>query len=194
MSTTPSFRRLLTRLEQGDSQHAAEMIVERYAARLATLSARKMSQKLQQRVGPEDVVQSVFATFFRRIDDGRLEIRDWESLWGLLARIAVWRICRYAGHHGAAQRSSAKEIPLEGDVRALNREPTAEEVLVAQELHEQFLLGLAEKYRPIAVQILEGQTHESIAQSLGTSISTVERVHRRARECLTGILAQEETV
>lgn len=192
MSTSPSFQRLVSRIEQGDAQDAAESIVERFAARLAALAAQKMNQRLQKRVGPEDVVQSVFATFFRRVDNGQLELRDWDSLWGLLARITVWRICRYAEHHGAAQRSLKREVPLEEDLRALDREPRAEDVLMAEELHEQLTNGLSERYRPIAMQILDGVTHETIAAKLNTSISTVERVHRRARECLTRLLEEVE--
>ena len=75
MSTSPSFQRLLSRIRQNDGQAAAEIVVERFAGRLAALAARKMSQRLQQRVGPEDIVQSVFATFFRHHQDGHLELR-----------------------------------------------------------------------------------------------------------------------
>jgi RNA polymerase sigma factor (sigma-70 family) len=192
MSATSSFRGLLASIEQGERRQATEVIVERYAGRLVALSARKMGQKLRQRVDPEDILQSVLATFFRRLDDGRIEIHDWESLWGLLARVAVHRICRHAERHKAARRSQDKEVSLEDNLQALDREPTAAEVLVAEELHEQLMKGLAEKYRPIVAMILEGATHESIAETLHTSLSTVERVHRRAREYLLAILTQED--
>lgn len=194
MSATPSFDRLLSRIRHNNAQAAAELVVERFAGRLAALAASKMSPKLQQRVGPEDIVQSVFATFFRHHNDGHLELRDWESLWGLLARIAVWRICRHAEHHAAARRSQDREAPAELAMEELQREPSPADVLVAEELRQQLLDGLAEKYRPIAQQILEGQTHEAIAEDLGTSLSTVERVHRRARECLADMLRTEELV
>ena len=194
MPASPSFQRLLSRIRQGDSQPAAELIVQRFAARLAALAARKMSQRLQQRIAPEDVVQSVFATFFRQVDGGQLELRDWESLWGLLARVAVWRIYRQVGRHTSERRAMQRETPLEEDVRVLDREPAAADVLVAEELHEQLMNGLSEKYRPIAQHILDGATHEAIARELDTSLSTVERVHRRARERLAVLLVAEEAV
>jgi RNA polymerase sigma factor (sigma-70 family) len=193
MSATPSFRNLLASLRQGESQRAAELIVERFAARLAALSARKMGPKLRQRVDPEDISQSVFATFFRRLDDGRVDIRDWESLWGLLAQVAVCRICRHAERHRAARRSQEMEIALDDVLERFDREPKADDVLVAEELRRQLVDNLAEKYRPIAAMILEGESHESISRACETSISTVERVHRRAREYLADLLNAEES-
>ena len=191
-SASPSFQRLLSRIGRNDGQAVADMVVERFAGRLAGLAARKMSQRLQQRVGPEDIVQSVFATFFRQHNGGHLEVRDWESLWGLLARIAVWRICRHAEHNTAARRSQDREVPAELAFEELQREPSPADVLVAEEMHRQLMSRLAEKYRPIAQQIFDGVTHEEIARAQSTSLSTVERVHRRARECLAEMLTKEE--
>ena len=191
MSDSPSFDRLLSGVRKGDVDGAGEIIVRRFAGRLVALATGKISQRLGRRVGAEDVVQSVFRTFFRRLDDGLMELRDWESLWGLLARIAVCRICRHAERNATARRSQDRETDLTPDVQVFAREPGAEEVLIAEELHRGLLDGMPEKYRPIIVQILEGTSHEEIARGLGTSISTVERVHRRARERLTALLTAE---
>jgi RNA polymerase sigma factor (sigma-70 family) len=192
MSASPSFQRLLSRFRQQDRERADEMIVQRFAARLAALAARKMSPRLQQRVGPEDVVQSVFATFFRQVDAGRLELRDWETLWGCLAQIAVWRICRHAERHAAGRRSLEREGPLPEGVRVLDREPSPEEVQIAGELHARLLGALPEKHRPILAGLLDGATQEEVASELGTSLSTVGRVLRRAREQLEALLRAEE--
>lgn len=189
---TPSFRLLIDRLQQGRPGHFAETVVERFTARLAALTAKKMTARLQQRVAPEDVIQSVFATFFRRMGDGQFELRDWDSLWSLLARIAVWRICKHSEYHGAARRAINKEVSLEPGLDLLQREPSPNDVLVAEELQKQLLESLAERYRPIVLQILGGATHEAIVEDLHTSLSTVERVHRRARETLLALLASEE--
>ncbi len=191
MPDSPSFDRLMSEIRKGDLDGAGELLVRQFAARLAALAAAKIGARLAKRVGPEDVVQSVYRTFFRRLDDGLVELRDWESLWGLLARIAVCRICRHAEHHAAARRSQDREAALAEDVPAFDREPKPEEVLIAEELHADLLATMPEKYRSIAARILEGDTHEEIARGLGTSISTVERVHRRARERLTELLPAE---
>ena len=191
MSESSSFDRMLSGVRQGDADRIGEMIVRRFAARLVVLVAGKISERLRRRVEAEDVVQSVFRTFFRRLDDGLMELRDWESLWGLLARIAVCRICRHAESNAAARRSQDRETDLTPDVQAFDREPGAEQVLIAEELHRCLVAEMLEKYRPIVQQLLEGMTHEEIARELGTSISTVERVHRQVRERLTALLAAE---
>ncbi len=191
MSDSPSFDRLLSGVRKGDVDGAGEIIVRRFASRLVALAAGKISQRLGRRVGAEDVAQSVFQTFFRRMDDGLIELQDWASLWCLLARIAACRICRHAEHNAAARRSQDREDELTPDVQAFDREPRPEEVLIAEDLHGCLVAGMPDKYRAIVLHILDGTTHEEIARELGTSLSTVERVHRRARERLTALLAVE---
>lgn len=191
MSDSPSFERLLSGIRNGDIDGAGEVVVRRFAGRLVALAAVKISPRLRRRVEAEDVAQSVFQTFFRRLDDGRIEVRDWTSLWCLLARIAVCRICRHADRNAAARRSQALEEELTPDVPAFDREPDAAEVLMAEELHGRVVADTPEKYRDIVARLLEGATHEEIARELGTSISTVERVHRRLRERLAAMLAAE---
>ena len=192
MPASSSFQRLLSRIAEGDSQQAAEMITKKFADDLARLAAKRMSKRLQQRIDPEEIVQSIFMSFFRLYDDGRLEWREWDSLWGYLMRIAVWKILHKAQSHSAAKRHMQNEVALPIDVSVLDRVPGPEDVLVAEELREQLLNGVGNKYRPIAERILDGATHEVIAKELGTSISTVERVHRRALKSLIDLLAAEE--
>jgi RNA polymerase sigma-70 factor (ECF subfamily) len=191
MSESPSFDRLLSGVRRGDADAVAELIVRRFADRLVVLAARRISERLRRRVEAEDVVQSVFRTFFRRLDDGLMELRDWESLWGLLARIAVCRISRHAEHNAAARRNQGREVDWTADVQAFDREPATEEVLIAEDLHGCLVEAMPEKYRPILLRILDGATHEETARELSTSISTVERVHRRARDRLAALLAVE---
>jgi hypothetical protein len=52
-------------VQDGDSA-AVEQLFERYAQRLARLADRNLSRKIAGRLDGEDVVQSVFRTFFRR--------------------------------------------------------------------------------------------------------------------------------
>jgi RNA polymerase sigma-70 factor (ECF subfamily) len=191
MSESPSFERVLSGVRRGDADGVAELIVRRFADRLVALAARRISERLRRRVEAEDVVQSVFRTFFRRLDDGLMELRDWESLWGLLARIAVCRICRHAEHNAAARRNQNREVDWTADAQPFDRDPATEEVLIAEDLHACLVDAMPKQYRPILLRILDGGTHEEIARELGTSISTVERVHRRARDRLAALLAAE---
>ena len=94
MPDSPSFDRLLSGVRKGDVDGAGVIIVRRFEARLAALAAARIGNRLGRRGGADDVVQEVYRTFFRRLDGGLIELRDWDSLWGLLARITVCRVRR----------------------------------------------------------------------------------------------------
>ena len=61
-------RTLLRRLQHGQADASTELYL-RYAKRLLMLAAAQSSPDLARRVDPEDIVQSVFRTFFRRARD-----------------------------------------------------------------------------------------------------------------------------
>src|SRR4051794_20041585 len=71
----------LLRLAQEGAQRAARAIFDRYAARLACYAERHLSRKLAARLDGEDVVQSVFRTFFRRSAAGQFQIDGSNQLW-----------------------------------------------------------------------------------------------------------------
>src|SRR5262245_14011453 len=61
----------LLRCWRGGSQDAATQLYRRYAHRLRSLAKARCSPDLARRVEAEDIVQSVFATFFRGAGTGR---------------------------------------------------------------------------------------------------------------------------
>ena len=191
MANSPSFQQLLSRFQHGSSDAVAEMIVQRFAARLIGLASKKMSERLQQRLDPEDVQQSVFATFFRRIENGQLELRDWESTWGLLAQIAVWRICGYAKHHSADCRSMQREASLHEALETINRDPSVQDNLIVLEMIEEITAGLTEVQKRAIQRHLEGASREEIAAESQISLATVDRILRRVRDRLTTLREQE---
>jgi len=191
MSESPSFDRLLSDIQNGDTKEAGRVIELRFTNRLAALTASKLSERLRRRVGADDVVQSVYRTFFRRLNDGGLELLDWESLWALLARIAVRRTRHHARQAATAKRSQDRETPLTPEIELFDQVPGPESLMMTEELRNTLVEEMRDKYRPILERILEGHTHDEIARELATSISTVERVHRKAREILKKLLAAE---
>lgn len=46
-------------------------LVDRYTRRLLELARRQLPERVRRRVDPEDVVQSVYRSFFRRLNDGQ---------------------------------------------------------------------------------------------------------------------------
>src|SRR5687768_8087141 len=72
------------RLRSGEDEAARELL-DRYSAQLVALARRRLGARLALKVDADDVLQSVFRTFFRRLGVGHLVLRDWASLTGLLS-------------------------------------------------------------------------------------------------------------
>src|SRR6516162_9956633 len=82
------------RLGQGD---AATALYLRYAKRLRSFARSTCSPGLAHRVEAEDIVQSVFLSFFRKAAVGLYDVPPGEELWRLLLVITLNKI-RVQGH------------------------------------------------------------------------------------------------
>src|SRR5207249_10120696 len=100
--SSPGDRSLLNLWRAGD-ETAAREIFERYAERLAGLARRRLGQRLGRRVDPEDIVQSVFRTFFARAKAGQVTISGQDDLCKLVFRLTVVKTLRQVRHHRAAK-------------------------------------------------------------------------------------------
>src|SRR5262245_5162382 len=97
---------------RGGCQEAAREIYLRYAHRVRALVRIKCASGLANHVDAEDIVQSVFASFFRSAGRGRYEIRDGESLWKLLLVISLNKVRAEGVFHLAAKRDSRLTFAL----------------------------------------------------------------------------------
>jgi RNA polymerase sigma factor (sigma-70 family) len=198
MIPDPSFQDLMDRLHGGDEQ-AAEEIFHRYASRLIALARRRLDSRLNRKVEPEDILQSVFRSFFHRQADGRLAPHDWEHLWALLAKLTVRKCSGRLDHYRAARRDLRREAEgptsPESSVsgwEALAREPTPEEAATLEDLVEKLLGGFEDHERQIVSLHLQDFSIQEIRTEAGCSERTVYRVLQRARERLTRILARAD--
>ena len=182
--------RLIIGLRSGNPNDVTDFW-NHYGPMMTRMAEKNLAAGVKRRVGADDVVQSVYRTFFRRLNDGGLELLDWESLWALLARIAVRRTRHHARQAATAKRSQDRETPLTPEIELFDQVPGPESLMMTEELRNTLVEEMRDKYRPILERILEGHTHDEIARELATSISTVERVHRKAREILKKLLAAE---
>ena len=107
IDTTATDRSLLGRYRRGDDDAATELYL-RYAKRLHALAENKSGADLKQRVDSEDLVQSVFRTFFRRVVDGQYEIPDGDELWKLLLVIGLNKLRSWGSYHRAIKRNIGK--------------------------------------------------------------------------------------
>lgn len=96
----------LEELNHPDTRNqAAEAIFEFYSDQLLSFVRRQLSNKLASRVDPEDILQSVFGSFFRRPFD----LQDARSLFALLVEISLNKTRDTARFHQREKRDVRRE-------------------------------------------------------------------------------------
>jgi len=164
------------------SDHSAEsktdILFRLYAQRLTNLAEQHLSRKIAQRVDVEDIVQSVFRTFFRRSSEGEFQIDDSVELWQLLVTITLRKTAMKARHHSADKRNVQAEH--RGDVDAwlassAGREPRPDEAAVLVDEIEKALDGLPEAYCKMLAMRLEGYSPTEISKEMNISRQSVYR-------------------
>jgi len=103
-SSSKSSQRLLRRVE-GATASGAEELNRKYRHKLEKLAERGMDPKLRRREDPEDVVQSVLRTVFRRAAQGELQFDHSGALWRLLETVTRHKILKHAEYHKAKRRT-----------------------------------------------------------------------------------------
>ncbi len=177
MPEPESMSSLVQRLRAGDPR-AADDIVSRYAQRLARAAEQHLTRKLAGRLDGEDVVQSVFRTFFRRHAAGEFHIDTSNHLWRLLLRITLRKARFQARLHGAARRSVAEEL-VAGDLallEAIDHNPGPEEAVLLLDQLDALLKGLPEFHAVVLEKRLQGYSVAEIAAHAALSRQTVYRV------------------
>jgi RNA polymerase sigma-70 factor, ECF subfamily len=165
-------RSLLRRVREGESE-AAVQLYDRYARRLLALAAKRTGRDLSTRFDPEDVLQSVFRTFFRRAARGEYDLPDGSNLWGLLAVIAVNKVRAKGAYHRAATRNVGNTT---GDKPLLDVTEDDETALTDLQMTIDEILGdLPESQRVIVRYRIEGEQVADIALKTGRSKRSVER-------------------
>jgi RNA polymerase sigma-70 factor (ECF subfamily) len=186
MADERSFDDLMARLRAGDAD-AARLVFERYTDRLIALARSRLGQRLRQKVDPEDVLQSVYKSFFRRQAEGQFHLAGWDSLWGMLTVITLRKCGRLVTHYRAGRRDLRQETAAEAvpdDWQALAHEPAPEEAAMLAETVEQLLRGLEGRERDMVLLSLQGATVAEISAQVGRTRRTVQRVLKRIQEQL----------
>lgn len=180
---------LLRRLRAGDEDAATQMYV-RYATRLHALARRKCAADLGTRLDAEDIVQSVFRTFFRRAGRGEYQVPAGDELWKLLLVISLNKIRKVAAFHRAAKRDVRKTADGGiSDALLQGRSVDDPEALGALRLViEETLADLPMSQRHIVIWRIEGYEVAEIAARSGRSKRSVERILQGFRQSLAAII------
>jgi RNA polymerase sigma-70 factor (ECF subfamily) len=164
-------------------------LVERYTERLIDLARRKLPDRVRRRVDPEDIVQSVYRSFFRRLNDGAFAFDESHDIWRVLAAITFHKTCRAVRFHQQERRDVRRETPvpfdndsIQGTTQPAEPAPGPEDIATLFDSLDQLLRRLPEHQREIVVLRLEGCSIDEIAAKVDRSQSTVLRALARVRD------------
>jgi RNA polymerase sigma factor (sigma-70 family) len=182
---------LLERLRRGD-ELAAEALFSRYFKRLTALARSRLSHRLARRTDPEDIVMSVYRSFFVGARAGCFTLSRGGDLWRLLSSITTHKLLRKARREQADRRSVDCEVPLdpanEGEFLGRHPQPTPADALALADELEQVLAALEPFPRRVLELRLQQAQIAEIAQDTGRSERTVRRALGQIRELLAGRL------
>lgn len=178
---SPSDRTLLVELHHGQDDAATKLYL-RYADRLLSLASKQTAGDLRTRIDPEDIVQSVFRTFFRRASEGHYQVPEGEELWKLFLVIALNKIRTTGAWHHAAKRDSRATISSEGLQDGQTQDETS--LTILHLVIEEMLATMPESTREIIKLRIAGNEVSDIAAQVGRSKRSVERVLQEFRSKL----------
>lgn len=192
MVPSESFHALMARLCAGDAA-AADQVFADYARRLIGLARTRLDRSLRRKLDPEDVLQSVFRSFFGQCVDGHLDLKSRDNLWALLVVITLRKCGRRVEYFHAARRDARLEVDenSRADWEALGREPAPEAAAILTETIEQCMRVLDERGRQILSLSLQGQSVEEISNQVGRTERTVYRVLEQVRARLEELRAED---
>ena len=180
---------LVRRFRSGDDD-AATKLYKRYAERLHRLAQRNTGLDLTPRFDAEDVVQSVFRTFFRRVRTGLYDLPAGDELWRLLLVISLNKIRTLAVYHRAQKRSVGATVTPGVEMLSQLTDDNSENLALTslKLVIGEVLSDLPEVQQRMIIQRIEGSQVEEIAAETGRSKRTVERVLQDFRSRLRGII------
>jgi len=186
MSTTDSFNGMIGRLRDGDD-HAAAETFNRFSQRLIALARKRLSGRMNRKLDADDVIQSVYRSFFTRLQDGQFRFDDWDGLWRLLVTITLRKCVNQVEYFQAARRDVRRESSTTGfqgpnlGNYSFAREPTPDEAAMLAETIEGLFSSRKQDERDILALQLEGYATAEISQTVARSERTVRRVVARAK-------------
>jgi RNA polymerase sigma-70 factor (ECF subfamily) len=198
MSSDKSFVDLMSRVRAGD-RDATTQVFQRFASRLLALARSRLDGLTRQKVDPDDVLQSVFKSFFTRMADDQWDLQNWDSLWGMLALITVRKCGHRIDYYRAACRDVQREVSAvpgaDSSVPGLDPaadDPTPSAVIILAETVEKLLTGMDLRDRRIVELSLQGYSAVETGERVGCTERTVYRVLERVRKQLHGQRSAEE--
>jgi RNA polymerase sigma-70 factor (ECF subfamily) len=182
----PTDGTLLRRFQNRDMDAATQLYV-RYAKRLRKVAKSNCSPSLARRVEPDDIVQSVFGSFFRRVAQGEYPVPDGTELWRLLLVIALNKIRAKGTYHSAAKRDVGRTTEIASFSHAFEPARNDGDALAYSFLKmviNETMKPLSPAEKDIVRMRIDGYDVREIAQRTRISQRTVERCLQEFRNKL----------
>jgi RNA polymerase sigma-70 factor (ECF subfamily) len=136
----------------------------------------------------EDIVQSVFGSFFRGVNSDLYQVPAGEELWKLLLVIALHKIRTQGRYHSTAKRDARRAVSMEEEIEASRAEQDRANYAFLHIVIEETLQSMSSQHRQIVELRMDGLEVIEIAGKLGRSKRTVERLLQQARGKLAVLL------
>lgn len=157
-----------------------------YAPALQRLADQHMSPVLKRRMDADDVVQSVFRTFFRRARENQFSLDSNDDLWRLLCAVTLTKVRQHARFQFRQRRTPNRESnsgPDDSNPEIQDRRsPSPEEIVEFIDQFQALIADLDEEQRKIVLFRLDGLDNEEIAAQMQCTSRTVRRLVADARE------------
>jgi RNA polymerase sigma-70 factor (ECF subfamily) len=185
--------RSLLRSYRHGSQEAARVLYQRYAHRLRALARLRKPADLNGRVDDDDIVQSVFGSFFRKVNQGSYDAPAGEELWNLFVVITLNKIRAKGAYYRAAKRdihhtTTGAEMEALPDVLATDTLACAALRMSIDEALDR----LSEPQQLVIRLRMEDEEVVEIARMTGRSKRSVERILQECRTRLAELLDNED--
>ncbi len=188
MQTNSTLSTWLLRLHGEQNNVAAEKLWDRIRPRVQDLSRRLLQRfNLPAIVDEDDVAISVFATLCSGLQAQQFpELRDSDSLWKLLVLMTVRKVNDHAKTHRAIKRGAGQVLqdqPNNGLSQLLDDRPEPSYEAMMNEQCRAMLKALNDPILEMLVLLkMDGYTNEEIAERLGYSRRTIQRMLNIVRD------------
>lgn len=174
-----------------------QQVVDRYTFDLLKLARQRLPDGIRRRVDPEDVVQSVYRSFFRRLRNGEFAFDESHDVWRLLAVMTYHKVHNVTKYHRRQQRDASRDVSYETAAQpetaaALQAStPQPDDLAILQEYLEKLLAELPQRHHQLVILRLEGFSIAEIADQLNVSQRTVLRVLAQVRNLAKRLIGDE---
>jgi RNA polymerase sigma factor (sigma-70 family) len=183
------FERLLKGVQEG-SEEDLKFFLQKYGRALLRVIRRRLNQRLRSKFDSMDFLQDVWASFFRN-PPPLGAFQGTESLFDYLTKMAQNKMGeitrqRLSGRKYNINRETLPDREIADRLRIEpGREPTPSQVFLAKEQWEKALRGRTKLQMRILTLVRDGHSHAEIAQQLGMSEKTVQRLLQKVSEKLS---------